>query len=168
MSKPPEMKPAPAWAKETGHVVLRPLTNGATSESGVDRALIAERIYRYGWAYDERIPELLGDCFTDDGVWEGSIMGQITVGPFVGREAIVDFLASFWTVQNDQRRHIFTNVIIDELSDAEAVGQAYLMLTASSDSTMTPVTNGPYRFEFAKEDDSWRMKRLVGGFDAPF
>ena len=168
MSEASEMKPAPAWAKETGHVVLRPLTNGAATENGVDRALITERIYRYGWAYDERSPELLGDCFTDDGTWEGSIMGQVTVGPFAGREAIVDFLASFWEVQSDQRRHIFTNVIIDELTDIHAVGQAYLMLTASSNSTMTPVTTGPYRFEFAKEDDSWRMKRLIGGFDAPF
>ena len=167
MSEQSEMKPAPAWAKEKGHVVLRPLTNGAP-ESGVDRALIAERIYRYGWAYDERNPELLGDCFTSEGIWEGSIMGQIAVGPFVGREAIVDFLSSFWTEQTDQRRHIFTNVIIDALSDAEAVGQAYLMLTASSDSAMSPVTTGPYRFEFAKEPDCWRMKRLSGGFDAPF
>jgi SnoaL-like domain len=141
---------------------------GPSSNEAIDRALIAERVFRYGWAYDERNPELLGDCFTEDGVWEGSVMGLEIVGPFEGRSAIIDFLASFWDFQRDQRRHIFSNVIIDELTDSKAVAHAYLLLTASSESTMTPVTTGPYRFELAKQDDSWRLTLLSGGFDAPF
>jgi hypothetical protein len=165
MSESKELNPEPAWASTSGHVKLKAMTS---TDPGADRALVAERIYRYGWAYDERNPELLGDCFTRDGVWEGSIMGQKSVGPFEGRESIVEFLSSFWTIQADQRRHIFSNVIIDKIDSDEAVAQAYLILTASSDSVMTPVTTGPYRFHFAKESDIWRIIRLSGGFDAPF
>jgi hypothetical protein len=165
MSDSQELNPEPAWASTSGHVELRAMNN---ANPDTDRALIAERIYRYGWAYDERNADLLGDCFTPDGVWEGSIMGQQSVGPFEGRESIVEFLASFWTIQADQRRHIFSNVIIDKIDSDEAVAQAYLILTASSNSTMTPVTTGPYRFQFAKESEIWRIVRLSGGFDAPF
>lgn len=168
MSEQADMKPSPGWAMERGHANLRALTNGIPGENGLDRFLIAERIYRYGWAYDERHRELLGDCFTSDGIWEGSIMGQTSVGPFIGRDAVVEFLTSFWTEQRDQRRHIFTNIIIDGLAGGQAMAHAYLILTASCDSKMTPVTTGPYRFELDKGDDSWRFTRLVGGFDAPF
>ena len=168
MTNLPDLNPAPGWAKVSGHAILVPLTNGVPGENGVDRFLIAERIFRYGWAYDERDRELLGDCFTSNGIWEGDIMGTTAVGPFVGREAIVEFLTGFWSDQTDQRRHIFTNIVIDGLTSHEATAHAYLLLTASSDSMMTPVTTGPYRFELVKGDDSWRLQRLVGGFDAPF
>jgi hypothetical protein len=131
--------------------------------------MIGERVHRYGWGYDERDPGQLADCFTADGVWEGSIMGADQVGPFVGRDAVVAFLAGFWDVQTDQRRHIFTNVVVDDLTGTTATAHAYLLLTASSDATMTPVTNGPYRLEMRKEEGGvWRIARLTAGFDAPF
>src|ERR1700742_1315329 len=104
------LRPAPAWARETGHTELKPPTSAG---SAIDRILVGERIARYGWSYDERDRSALGECFTEDGVWEGSIMGIESVGPFEGRAAIVDFLTGFWDEQTDQRRHAFTNVVID-------------------------------------------------------
>jgi hypothetical protein len=133
-----------------------------------DRVMIAERVHRYGWGYDERDRELLADCFTEDGVWEGSVMGGEAVGPFTGRDAVVEFLVGFWAIQTDQRRHIFTNVVVDELGPSEAVAHAYLLLTASTGGAMQPVTNGPYRLHLRKESGNWRIARLVAGFDAPF
>jgi hypothetical protein len=134
----------------------------------MDRVLIAERIYRYGWAYDERDARRLGECFTEDAAWEGNIMGQTPVGPFEGRDRIVEWLTEFWTVQQDQRRHMFTNVITDQHSEAEAMSHAYLLLTASSDAAMIPQTAGPYRFLLTRQQHDWRIKHLIGGFDAPF
>jgi hypothetical protein len=90
------------------------------------------------------------------------------VGPIEGREAIADWLGEFWDQQQDQRRHIFTNVIVDDLTETSAVAHAYLLLTASSGAVMTPVTAGPYRLVMRREPDSWRIERLVAGFDAPF
>jgi hypothetical protein len=161
-------RPAPAWAKNAGHIVLQALRHFHRTDEGIERVLIAERIYRYGWTYDERDPSLLGDCFTEDGVWEANIMGLKPLGPFSGRQTIVDFLTDFWKFQTDQRRHMFTNIIVDSLTGIDAVAHAYLLLTASTDATMTPVTVGPYRFQMEKQKDSWRIKHLFGGFDAPF
>lgn len=162
------LQPAPGWARQARQIELRPMPHDPETSRAVDRALIAERIYRYGWGYDERHRELLADCFTADAVWEGDVMGHQPVGPIAGREAITDWLGEFWTAQHDQRRHIFTNVIVDQLSDTTAVAHAYLLLTASADATMTPVTAGPYRLVMRREPDSWRIERLVAGFDAPF
>jgi uncharacterized protein (TIGR02246 family) len=167
MSETRQLQPQPGWGRFTGHVRVTRLSH---SEAGraLDRLEIAERVYRYGWAYDERDPELLSDSFVDDAVWEGSIMGQVSVGPFAGREKIVDWLSAFWNEQQDQRRHIFTNVVVQALTEDTATAHAYLLLTATSESKTTPVTTGPYRFELTRQNDSWRIARLVAGFDAPF
>jgi hypothetical protein len=159
--------PEPGWAAQAGHATVKPL--GVTDPAGsADRVMIAERIHRYGWGYDERDDSLLADCFTADCVWEGSIMGGDAVGPFEGRDAVIAFLAEFWTTQHDQRRHMFTNVVVDDLGGSSAVAHAYLLLTASSGGTMTPITTGPYRLTMRKEDGVWRIARLTAGFDAPF
>jgi|RhiMethySRZTD1v2_1073278.scaffolds.fasta_scaffold633017_1 hypothetical protein len=161
-------KPEPAWARKAGHAQVKPQQQDDDPARAADRAMIAERLARYGWGYDERDRDLLADCFTADGTWEGSIMGGDGVGPHAGRDAVVEFLMTFWDVQTDQRRHIFTNVVVEDLTGDAAVAHAYLLLTASSEGVMTPVTNGPYRFHLRKDAGTWRIARLVAGFDAPF
>jgi hypothetical protein len=164
-----ELRPAPAWARQGGHTDLAAAVPAATAGSAIDRILVAERIARYGWCYDERDRAGLGGCFTEDGVWEGQIMGNEPVGPFRGRAAVVEFLTDFWAEQDDQRRHVFTNVVVDSIDGDHATAQAYLQLLASSEARTHTETAGPYRFEIARgEDDVWRLARLQAGFDAPF
>jgi hypothetical protein len=153
-----------------GHSAVKPLVPAQRAGDAIDRELIAERVARYGWAYDERDREGLGDCFTEDGVWEGQIMGIEPVGPFAGRAAIVDFLAGFWDEQSDQRRHVFTNVVLDDVGREQATAHAYLILLGSSEASMSALTAGPYRFELVREpgDGVWRLQRLAAGFDAPY
>ena len=85
-----------------------------------------------------------------------------------GRDALVEFLTAFWDEQTDQRRHIFTNVVVSDLTGTSGVAHAYLLLTASTGGEMKPVTNGPYRLEMRKDAEIWRISRLAAGFDAPF
>jgi SnoaL-like domain len=167
MTEMSRLQPEPGWGRSTGHVRVGRLSH-SEADRALDRLEIAERVYRYGWGYDERDRELLGDCFTDDAIWEGNIMGQISVGPFTGRQSIVDWLATFWDEQQDQRRHIFTNLVVQALTEDTATAYAYLLLTAATQGTVTPVTTGPYRFELSRQDDCWRLTRLIAGFDVPF
>lgn len=168
MSQQSTSSPIPAWANRAGRTILKALRGPHAANEAIERSLITERIYRYGWAYDERDRSLFADCFVENSVWEGSVMGDVAVGPFIGRDAIVAWNTDFWNVQTDQRRHIFTNVIIDDLSESSAVTHAYLLLTSSLDANMTPVTTAAYRIELAKEAESWRIKHLVSSFDAAF
>jgi hypothetical protein len=169
-----DLRPAPGWARSCGHVHLQPPPPTDRRYPATDRLLVAECIARYGWSYDERDREALAGCFTPDGVWEGLLMGRDRIGPVAGRESIADFLGEFWQEQSDQRRHVFTNVVVsftdgDEIGPTNASAHAYLVLTAASGGAMTAVTTGPYRFEHVREPDGvWRIARLSAGFDAPF
>jgi SnoaL-like protein len=159
--------PVPGWASTAGHVCVGPVAQAASATT-LDRLLITERIARYGWAFDERDRAALVDCFTDEAVWEGLVMGRDAVGPFAGREPIADFLAGFWPSQPDQRRHLFTNVVVTELTADSATAHAYLLLASTYDAVLRPVSTGPYRFTLDRDVGIWRISRLSAGFDAPF
>jgi hypothetical protein len=170
MSEAEPLRPAPAWASEAGIVAMQPSAGAASAGPAGDRLLIAERIARYGWAFDERDRAGVADCFTADGVWEGQVMGIEPIGPFEGRTAVVEFLTSFWDEQDDQRRHVFANVVVDQLLGDGATAHAYVILLRSSEASMTPLTAGPFRFELARDagDGVWRIARLLAGFDTSF
>lgn len=169
MNQDEELRPAPAWATASGTVDVHQRSVEGVPQHPEVRILIAESIARYGWSFDERSREGLVECFTERAVWQGYIMGSDTVGPYTGREQIADFLAGFWEVQNDQRRHLFTNVITDVHGSDRATAHAYLLLTSTEAGRMTPITAGPYRFTLARsEDGTWRISHLIAGFDAPF
>lgn len=133
-----------------------------------DRAVVGERIARYCWAYDERRIEPLGDCFTLDAIWEGSVLGEIPIGPLEGRAAIVEWLSKFWPHQKDQRRHMLLNTIVETLGDEEAVTLSYLLLMASTGDAVSMESIGFYKVAYRREGQIWRIARLTAGFDKPF
>ena len=160
------LRPRPAWARETGRIEPGPAT---AAPPAPDREAVVERVHRYGWAYDERRTDLLAECFTGEGVWEGNVMGTAPIGPFRGRDAVAGWLAGFWPQQHDQRRHVLTNTVVQELAGDRATVLAYLVLTSASAGRVRMETTGCYRFELAREPDgTWRIAHLFAGFDAPF
>lgn len=162
------LRPEPGWATSCGQVMMRPAAPSAFSRIA-DRLLIAERIARYGWAYDERDRGALADCFAPDGVWQGVIMGHHRVEPIHGAQAIANWLAGFWDTQSDQRRHVFTNLVVDEPDADQATAHAYLVLLSSHDGATAPVSAGPYRFTMRRTGgELWHIALLSAGFDAPF
>ena len=93
--------------------------------------------------------------------------GQV-LGHSEGRETIVGFLEEFWKTQVDQRRHVFSNAFLESETDDTATMVAYLTLYATKDQVLRPVATGRYRDEFAKEDDSWKIRRRFLILDGPF
>lgn len=158
-------QPPPGWGAATGHVALPPAEPGGDA---LDRFLIGERIARYGWAFDERDRSALAACFTPDATWQGVLMGRDTIGPFEGADVIADWLAGFWDTQPDQRRHVFTNVVIGQHGGA-ATAHAYLLLLSSQDAATGVTSAGPYRFTLRRGGDGqWLVAELRAGFDTPF
>ena len=158
----------PAWAHSAGILSLRDSLAPADACAVADRQLFTERIARYCWAYDERRLKALADCFTEDGVWEGNVLGRIQVGPFNGRQRIVQWLSGFWPHQHDQRRHMILNTIVEEQSADTAVTLSYLLLMSSDARSVKLETSGFYRVAYRRVDATWLIERLTGGFDAPF
>jgi hypothetical protein len=168
MSQADKQSPSPAWAHAIGaldmHAPIRPQEQSAALE----RSLVVERIARYCWAYDERRADLLGDCFTDDAVWEGNVAGTNQVGPMRGRQAIVKWLTEFWPHQHDQRRHMVLNTVIEEQGATEALLLCYLLLLSAKAERASIESIGFYRLSLANESGEWRISHLFGGFDVPF
>lgn len=162
----PESGGGPAWAHACGAAALS--SGPPAAEPDSPAATLAEPLIRYCWAYDERRRELLADVFTADGVWEGVVAGGQTVGPFRGRERIVEWLAGFWPHQHDQRRHVLNNFLIESRSDSAAEVYAYLQLYSARDDVAKLETTGFYRAEIVADEGHWRIRRLAAGFDAPF
>ena len=160
--------PIPGWGHASGHLAMRLPSHPQERSQAIERSIIAERISRYGWSFDERRGDLLADCFTEDGVWEGTIYGGGPLGPFVGRGAIVEFMTGFWETQRDQRRHMIVNTIIERQDEDEALALAYQVLTAARAGQVALETTGFYRFELRREGDMWRIAHLFSGYDAPF
>ena len=157
-----------AWAHRVGMLDLGGPVPATDRGEPSDRAAVCERIARYCWAYDERRIEHLGDCFTGDAIWEGNVLGQIPIGPFEGRGAIVDWLSKFWSHQKDQRRHLVLNTIVEAQDDETAATSSYLLLMASTGDAVSIESMGFYRVTYRRDGPAWRIARLTAGFDKPF
>jgi hypothetical protein len=159
------LRPQPAWAHSTGVLVL-PARPPRVQLSIRDQ--LVERLHWYCWAFDERQPELLEDCFTADAVWQGYVMGETDVGPHVGRNAVMRYLTDFWIHQRDQRRHVISNVVVEHLDDDSATCLAYLLLMGSRRGHTQFECAGFYQANFRNDTGSWRISRLTAGFDSPY
>lgn len=96
------------------------------------------------------------------------MLGQVSIGPFEGREAIVDWLGKFWPHQRDQRRHMLLNTIVEEQTDVTAITLSYLLLMASTGEVVSMESMGFYRTVYRRQDLDWQISRLTAGFDKPF
>jgi hypothetical protein len=133
-----------------------------------DRLLISETAYRYAWAFDEHQRGVLAACFWPDARFVGSFMGGEEVGPFEGRDAIVDWLGGAMDLQLHQRRHNVTNLIVDDQTETTATARAFLYMTAVVDGRIDAITGGFYRMAMQKDEEVWRIRELFAGFDRPF
>jgi len=132
------------------------------------RAMIVERVHRYGWAFDERRREALASCFAENAVWEGNVQGAEPVGPIHGRDAIVTWLAGFWDRQEDQRRHLMPSVVVDRQTATTADVLVHLVLTSAAGASLSIVLTSFYRMELVEQRGGWRIRRLFEGFDVAF
>lgn len=162
----PKLEPVPGWGHGSG--VLKLTTSEQRHFTFDDRSALLETLHRYCWGFDERQLELLTDVFSEDAQWEALVMGETQVGPFVGRQAVLDWLSNFWKYQKDQRRHMIMNFIVEELNDSSATAACYLLLGGSTRAQSHVEIMGFYRLQYTKVAGNWQISRLFGGFDAPF
>ena len=164
-----QIGPEPAWGHSRG---LLDIGHQVTLDSGrlADRVAMIDCMYRYAWSFDERQREMLAECFIESATWEASLMGIETIGPFVGRDAVVEFMTGFWADQLDQRRHLIMNAIVDGQSVTEATVMTYHLLVSTTVSEgVVPVTTGFYRAHMVMTPEStWKIHSLLAGYDVPF
>lgn len=133
-----------------------------------DEVLIANLLFDYARAYDERDLATLGAAFVEDGTFSWEIKDGPSGGPFDGRDAIVASNQASLDSQDDTRRHVMTNVTITGEGDTRSVS-SYLTLFAHQGGALRALTTGVYTDQVVRvADGSWKFRARHLLCDLPF
>ncbi|MEU5698748.1 nuclear transport factor 2 family protein [Streptomyces aurantiacus] len=161
--------PLQAWAHREGKIDMRPLEEADFGpEALAARARIADAFYRFGIAHDEARIDVVVSCFTEDTVFE---VAQGRAEPFTrfrGRAELFDRLTRIVAEQGDQRRHVISNVLVDELDLAAGTASAlaFSAVTVAADG-LSLGASVIYTARLRRERDGcWRFSYFFIGMDS--
>ena len=135
--------------------------------SAEDRFAISELLNRMAFLYDENHLDDLAACFVPDAVMSMQIAGGDMVGPFEGRNSIMELYRGAKASQADVRRHDITNIMFDASADALAV-TSYLTLFATENAQTRLLTTGVYRDQVGQMDGEWKITRRHIDLDSAY
>ena len=120
----------------------------------------------YAHLYDHGRVDELGDLFVLDAVFEiRGIDGMPAV--MRGRARIVETLARRHAGTAAQRRHIVTNVRIQQHGDRGCRVASYLLLGSTDRKGSHLPATGTYEDRLVKSEGCWRFENRCLGLDAP-
>ena len=135
--------------------------------SAEDRFAISELLNRMAYCYDENHLDHLAAYFAPDAVMSMQIAGGEMVGPFEGRDSIMDLYRGAKSSQTDVRRHDITNIVFDASGDALVV-TSYLTLFATENAETKLLTTGVYRDQVGQIDGAWKITRRHIDLDSAY
>lgn len=160
--------PPQAWAHRQGRVSMKTLQPADWSpEALAARAQIAEAFYRFGMGHDECRVDVVGSCFTDDVVYQVARGSAEPFSTFTGRDVVEERLGAIFDEMTDQRRHLVSNVVVEELDlgAGRADALAFGVVTVAADGLSVGASvfyDGALRRE---ADGCWRFERFFIGMD---
>ena len=131
-----------------------------------DRTRISELLSRYYWAYDQGDLEQVADCLHDAVVLSGTFPGGGTIGPFEGKAAVLEYLGKGVANRTDVRRHLVSNVLLEEDAQANATVISYVTSLVVRDGTPVFVSAGWCRDRVLFDSSKWRFAERRMTFDA--
>jgi hypothetical protein len=122
---------------------------------------IHELLGRAAYAYDERDMALLESSFASAATMSMRIARGDLIGPFEGRDAIMQLMHNSMAEQTDVRRHVISNIFFEEES-GQPVVVSNLTLVATENGKAALLAAGVYRDTLVEEAGGWRiLKRHV-------
>ena len=133
-----------------------------------DRQAITDLFADYAWALDANDFDLLAQVFHEDASFTINIAGADPVGPIEPGAAIVEFIRGTVQGQDDQRRHVITNMRYESESDAAAQVTATLTLIVVANGSLSVQSTGVYHVEIVQEGGTWQFRQFSLDLDLPF
>jgi hypothetical protein len=151
---------------------MKPMAN--VEQEALDRVMIHEVVaLSAGLLYDTGDWNALEQLWATDGVFDVLPNPDFTKWPLVGRDAIVGMYRDRQpkAYLPGPRRHIITNIVVDELTATTARCRSYMtllsVLSANLSGSLQLIGAATYFDELRKEDGRWqityRRSELYGG-----
>ncbi|WP_329791575.1 nuclear transport factor 2 family protein [Lentzea sp. DG1S-22] len=129
---------------------------------------IENTLHRWALGYDNQDAAMLTDCLTEDAELTMSVGGAPINGSFAGREAILELARATWHHQEDRRRHVLSNVIVEHVGDGRAWTTSYLTIFSIRSGAVHPLSIGQHHDELTWQDGGWRISKRRTSFDLPY
>lgn len=129
------------------------------------RSAIEQLFADYAWAIDTRNWSLLEQVFDPDVEVAIAITGGQPFGPLHGRDNVIAALRDSVNAQTDRRRHVVTNIRLDEDASSATAVLSLLVIDAGRLETRT---SGCYRARVVRDDKQFRFSSLHLTLDLPF
>lgn len=123
---------------------------------------------RYALAYDDGDMDAVEVVFAQDAVLTMRIAGGEMVGPLHGIEEIMRLYRGAHDSQTDQRRHITTNLLVEEIDEKTVKTVSYLLITSAEHGSLTVLSTGKYEDEWVKSGGEWHLAKRHIGLDLPY
>jgi hypothetical protein len=121
-----------------------------------------------GWAYDQGDLGYLEAIFADDALFTLSIDGQGQVGNFEGKDTIMGLFKDASESQEDQRRHVISNIFFEDETDSSVTAVSYLTLISISDGALNVISAGVYTDKVESIDGEWLIRHRDLALDLPY
>jgi SnoaL-like domain len=133
-----------------------------------DKLAIYELVNRAAWSYDSARMDVMGQCFTSDATMSFRIAGGDPIGPYAGRDAIVQLIRDSLNAQNDQRRHVISNIFFLTEQGAHATVSSNLTLLAIAAGQLRVLSSGLYRDVVTRAASGWQIAERFLELDLPY
>ena len=132
-----------------------------------DRSSIENLLNRYSLAFDTADLETLEDVFVEDATFSMVIAGgdRIAFGP---RDGIMKLMRDSLEAQTDQRRHINSNLLVDDEANGVTRTRHYLTLVGTENGAINLLSAGLYSAEIVEQDGALRFKSLHVDLDKAY
>lgn len=139
-----------------------------TKLSAAAKLEVHELLHRSAWAYDQARLDVMEACFTADASMSVHVVGNDPTGPYEGRDAVIGLIRASLEAQNDQRRHVISNIFFETESADSAVVISTLTLIAVAEGTLRVLSTGLYRDVVVRQDNPWRFSERQLSLDLPY
>jgi len=133
-----------------------------------DKLAIHELLSRAAYSFDERKMDMLEQCFIPAATMLVNITGTGEVGPFQGRDAIMQLMADTLAAQTDVRRHVISNFIFESEGENAATVISSLVVFSVVQGKIDVIISGIYRDDVVKGGDGWQISHRHLDLDLPF
>ena len=132
----------------------------------VDRMAIGDQLAQYSYRWDSKNAAGFADLFTEDGVMERRVGGEVVGGSrVVGRQAILDVARTSHQgrLADRQTRHHMSALVILELSSDSAVTENMALITHQTENDAAPFifASGIYRISWRKTEGGWKIAERI-------